>query len=93
MDAPWDERNDRLTEVLRSSAEKPNTAEAQVRELLEQGININARDGNRWRALRLAAFFQAPMHIRDMRAYASLKGSAPVSTSSGHRYPRSSFNE
>lgn len=82
MDAPWDARNDRLTEVLRSSAEKPNTAEAQVRELLEQGININARDGNRWRVLRLAAFFQAPMRIRDMLAYASREGSAAVNTSS-----------
>ena len=74
MDAAWDARNEQLTEVLRSSAEKPNTAEAQVRQLLEQGININARDGNRWRALQLAAYFQAPMRIRDILAYASREG-------------------
>lgn len=74
MDAPWDARNEQLTDILRSSAERPTLAEAQVRQLLEQGININARDGNRWRALRLAAFFQAPMRIRDMLAYASREG-------------------
>lgn len=83
MDAAWDERNDRLTEVLRWSAEKPTQAKAEIRHLLEQGININARDGNRWRALRLAAFFQAPMRIRDMLAYASQEGGARVSTTSG----------
>ena len=83
MDAPWDERNDRLTDVLRWSAEKPTKAKAEIRHLLEQGININARDGNRWRALRLAAYFQAPMSIRNMLAYASREGSAPVSTTSG----------
>lgn len=83
MDAPWDERNDRLTEVLRWSARNPAQAEAEIRHLLEQGININARDENRWRALRLATYFQAPMHIRNMLKFASKEGSAPVSTPSG----------
>jgi len=78
MDAPWDARNEQLTDLLRSSAERPSIAEAQVRQLLEQGININARDGNRWRVLRLAEYFQAPMRIRDLLAYAIREGSAAL---------------
>lgn len=78
MDAPWDARNEQLIDILRSSAERPSHAEAQVRQLLEQGININARDGNRWGALRLAEYFHAPMRIRDMLAYASREGTLPA---------------
>ena len=78
MDAPWDARNEQLTDILRSSAERPTLAEAQVRQLLEQGININARDGNRWRVLQLAEYFQAPMRIRDLLAYAIREGSAAL---------------
>lgn len=77
MDAPWDTRNDQLTDILRWSAENFAKAEMEVRHLLEQGVNINARDANRYRAVQLAAHFQAPMRIRDMLAYASREGSAP----------------
>ncbi len=78
MDAPWDARNEQLTDILRTSAERPTLAEAQVRQVLEQGLNINACDGNRWRVLQLAEYFQAPMCIRDLLAYALREGSAAL---------------
>lgn len=91
MYAPWDARNDQLTELLRISAEYPAKIELEVRQLLEQGININARDENKCRAVQLAKHFQAPMRIRDMLAYASREGSAqpenpppPATAAEGH---------
>lgn len=77
-DAPWDERNERLAEAIRLSVERPAEAEAQIRRLLEQGVNINARAGKARTARELAAYYEAPFSITSMLAYASEKGRAPA---------------
>jgi len=81
-DAPWDERNDLLADAIRLSAEKPAEAEAQVRRLIEQGININARAGTERTALELAAYYETPANIRSMLTCASREGRAQASTPS-----------
>jgi uncharacterized membrane protein YjgN (DUF898 family) len=81
-DAPWDERNDRLVDAIRLSVEKPVEAEAQVRRLLMQGININAHTGNERTALELAAYYETPFSITSMLTYASREGRAQAGTPS-----------
>ena len=81
-DAPWDARNDLLADAIRLSAEKPAEAEAQVRRLLEQGININARAGTERTALELADYCWAPASITSMLTYASREGRAQAGTPS-----------
>lgn len=74
--APWDERNERLAEAIRQSAEKPVEAEAEIRRLIEQGININARaDGGRT-AVELADYYEAPFAVTTILDYASKHGTA-----------------
>jgi len=79
-DAPWDERNERLAEAIRLSVDRPAEAEARVRRLLVQGININARTGNERTAQELAAYYEVSAGIASMLAYASRNGKAPAST-------------
>ena len=74
----WDTRNDLLADAIRLSVEKPVEAEAQIRYLLKQGININARDGHGRRALKLATHHQIPAAITAMLAYASREGGVRV---------------
>lgn len=81
-DAPWDERNDRLADAIRLSVEKPVEAEAQVRRLIEQGININAHTGTERTALELAAYYETPSSITAMLTYASREGRAQAGTPS-----------
>jgi len=81
-DAPWDTRNDLLADAIRSSVDRPIEAEVQIRRLIEQGININARVGNERIALELAAYYEAPSGITAMLLYASRQGRAQVSTPS-----------
>lgn len=74
--APWDERNDQLVNLLRRSVDHPGEGEALVRQQLEQGININARNTSRQRAVQIAAQLQVAAPIQGMLEYASREGGA-----------------
>lgn len=79
VSAPWDARNEALAEAIRLSASQPNEAEAEIRRLLEQGLNINASLGTNRNAIELAEYCEAPSRIKLILENASREGKATVS--------------
>ncbi len=61
--ANWDEGNDKLVEAVKLSISKPKDGVDSVKRILEDGANINAKNGEGFTVLGLARYYECPSVI------------------------------
>lgn len=65
-EAKWTEENQRLAIAIEDSIYKPHNSADKIKALLENGININAKNSDNFTALRLAKYYEVPLGIKLM---------------------------